>query len=191
MGKKWGIAQGLLQQWLRAGACGTLLLRGPRLWDLQTQAIPGAWTPLRRSMWTWECLCELKPSLGAFRGLSVSNAGIKCASPHQSPADFLPRETRENRFSVRVVYFNMFLVFDWFFFFSSSKPEGDGLLYQEMRINLAKQARAVQAGAVAVLLHSGCCSEWPRAQAETGAGVRLLLCSTLQGWRDLQRGFCS
>lgn len=70
--------------------------------------------------WTWECLCELKPSSGAFGGLSVSNADIKCASPHQSAveaADFLLRKTRENRFSMCVVYFNMFLVFDWFSFF--------------------------------------------------------------------------
>jgi len=62
----------------------------------------------------WECLCELKNSTGAFGGLSVSNADIKCISPHQSPleaADFLLRKTRENRFLVRVVYFNMFLVF--------------------------------------------------------------------------------
>lgn len=104
----------------QAGACRSPSPRERGVWVLQTQAIGNARMPLQRSTWTWECLCELKPSSRAFWGLSVSNADIKCVSPHQSPveaADFLLRKTRENRFSVRVVYFNVFLVFDWLIFF--------------------------------------------------------------------------
>lgn len=129
--KNTATAQGPLRQ-VPAGACsyepsGTGICRFRQFRALGCS--------LWRSLWTWECLCELQPFLRA--GLSVSGAGIKCASPHQSPADFRWRETRENRFLVRVVYFNVFLVFDWFLF-QQQAWGGDGLLYQEMRINLPK-----------------------------------------------------
>lgn len=103
----------------QAGVCRRPIPRDRGVQVLQAVAAASSRMCLWRNTWTWECLCEPKPSSGALWGLSVSSADIKSASPHQSSVavDFLLRQTRENRFSVRVVYFNMFQVFDRFLFF--------------------------------------------------------------------------
>lgn len=85
--------------------------------------------------WVWGCLCELRPCSWALGGLAVITA-IKCVSPHQSPAGFLLRRTRESRFlAARSLFYRGFGV--WLTpFFPGRKPEGAGLFYQEMRMNL-------------------------------------------------------
>lgn len=85
--------------------------------------------------WVWGCLCELRACSRALGGLSVSTA-IKCVSPHQSPADFLLRKTRENGFLAACSLFQHVSGVGMIPFLPRRKPEGAGLFYQEMRMNL-------------------------------------------------------